>query len=185
MPTQPGICDDSYAHVVDARVTPLAGDVFGELSAGEIPIACAGVVLGDVLNRDNIVVQGLKEEFQCPAFLDTLGEGYISPDTTVYLLPLIGGKQGTRMFQDGEWFEPKLIQGMVLRRTGGNIGEFRRIGAFKCEQRQVPDDAVGGNAYQEFMRNLEVSGQAVAKSVCAKVVRDVEHSKEVFTMTIV
>jgi hypothetical protein len=185
MPTQSGICDDSYAHVVDAKVTPLAGDVFGELSAGVIHIACTGLVLGDVLNRDKIVVQGVDDEFQFPAFLDTLDEGYLSADGTVYLLPLIGGKQGTRIFQDGECFEPKLVQGMVLRRTGSNVGEFRRIGAFKCEQRQAPDDAVGGNVYHEFMRKLEGSGQGVARSVCAKVVRDAEHSKEVFTITIV
>jgi hypothetical protein len=185
MPTQSGICDDSYAHVVDARVTPLAGDVFGELSAGEIHIACAGVVPGDVLDRDNIVVQGLDGEFKCPTFLDTLDEGYQSPDTTVYLLPLIGGKQGTRIFQDGGWFEPKLVQGMVLHRTGSNVGEFRRIGAFKCEQRQGPDDTVGGNAYNAFMRNLEGSGEGVARSVCAKVIRDAEHAKEVFRITVV
>jgi hypothetical protein len=185
MPTQPGICDDSYANVVDARVIPLAGDVFGELSTGEINIACAGVVLGHVLNRDNIVVQGLNKKFQCTVFLDTPDEGYLSPDNTVYLLPLIGGKQGTRMFQDGEWFEPKLVQGMVLRRTSSGIGEFRRIGAFKCEQRQALDDGVGGNTYHEFMRSLESSGQGAARSVCAKVVRDAEHSKEVFTIIIV
>lgn len=185
MPTQSGICDDQHAHVVDARVTPLAGDVFGELSAGVLHIACTGLVLGDVSDRDKIVVQGIDEEFQCPAFLDTLDEEHLSPDITVYLLPLIGGKQGTKILQNGEWFEPMLVQGMVLRRTGNDVGEFRRIGAFKCEQRRVSDDAMGGNAYHEFMRKMEGSGQEVARSVCAKVVRDAEHSRETFTITIV
>jgi hypothetical protein len=109
MPTQPGICDDGYAHVVDATVTPLAGDAFGELSAGVIHIACTGIVLGEVLDRDEIIVQGIDDRFRCPVFLDALDEDFSSPDITIYLLPLIGGKQGTRILQDGKSFEPELV----------------------------------------------------------------------------
>lgn len=72
MPTQQNICDDTYARVVDASVTPLAGDVFGQLSAGTLHIEFADIVLGRVVGSDKVVVQGIDEEFQWPIILDTL-----------------------------------------------------------------------------------------------------------------
>ncbi|KAI7155054.1 hypothetical protein KC349_g7232 [Hortaea werneckii] len=42
-PTQSGMCDDEYAHVVDARVTPLADDIFSELSGAVLQVSCAGI----------------------------------------------------------------------------------------------------------------------------------------------
>lgn len=81
-----------------------------------------------------------------------------------------------------------MIQGIVLRRTGRGAGVFRRIGSFNCEQRRMDDDASNGNLssqrYHEFMRKLEDSGEAVAKSVCAKIVQNAERSKEVFAITV-
>jgi hypothetical protein len=74
---------------------------------------------------------------------------------------------------------------MVLCSTSINVGEFRRIGAFKCGERHAPNYAVGGDAYYDFMRLLEDSGPDVARSVCAKVVEGVEHSKEIFSIAIV
>ena len=191
LPTQEGICDDSYAHVVDASVTPVAGDVFGELSAGALRIACTGILLGDLRGRDKLVVQGVDDNFECPVFLDALDDEPLSSDATVYILPLIGGKQGMRWRSKGEveWHEPKLIQGIVLRRTGDAAEDFRRIGAFKCEQRGMEDDTSDGNLsnqiYHEFTRILEKSGEEVARTVCAKVVEDAERPKEIFAITVV
>jgi hypothetical protein len=191
MPTQEGICEDKYAHVVDVSVIPLADDIFGELSAGTLDVTCTGIVPGDLLGRDKLVVQGNDESFECPVFLDALDEEPLSSDSTVYILPLIGGKTGMRWREKGktEWHEPKMIQGIVLRPTGRGAGVFRRIGSFNCEQRRMDDDASNGNLssqrYHEFMRKLEDSGEAVAKLVCAKIVQNAERPKEAFAITVV
>lgn len=190
-PTQEGICDDSYAHVVDASVTPLAGDAFGELSAGTVHIACSGIILGDLMARDKLIVQGVDKKFECPLFPDALNEETPSSDTTVYILPLIGGKTGMRYREKGEteWHKPEMIQGVVLRRVGSGTGEFRRIGAFNFEQRRMDDDAPHGDSasqrYHEFIRELERSGEMVARTMCAKVIENAECPKEVFAITIV
>lgn len=191
MPTQEGTCDDSYAHVVDASITPLAGDVFGELSAGTLHISCTGIVLGDLTARDKLVVQGVDDKFECPVFLDALDEEPLLGDTTVYILPLIGGKTGMSWRKKGEaeWHKPETIQGIVLRRAGSSAGEFRRIGAFVCEQSRMEDDASDDNLasqkYLEFMRIFEKSGSEVARSACAKVVDNGERPQEIFTITVI
>ena len=190
--TQEGICDDSYAHVVDANVTPLSGDVFGELSAGTLHIACTGILIGDLLTRDKLVVQGVDEKFECPIFLDALDEEPLSTDTTVYILPLIGGNEGMRYREKGgvEWHEPKMIQGIVLRRVDNSAGVFSRIGAFKCEQSGMGDDDasdrnLANQRYHEFMRRLEEDGHFFARSVCAKIIENAERPKEIFVITVI
>jgi hypothetical protein len=185
--TQPGICDYTYARVVDASVTPLAADDFGQLSAGILRIECEDVILGRVMGSDTVVVQGIGEELQWPISLDTLDEDHLSQEVEVYLLPLVGGEEGSgsRRHGETEWYRPKLAQGMVLCRTGSNAGEFRRIGAFKCAQPRDRADLVNGDAYHEFLRKLEGSGKEAARSVRAKVSWDAERSKEIFTITIV
>jgi hypothetical protein len=189
--TQEGICDDSYAHVVDASVTPLAGDVFGELSAGTLHMACTGIVLGDLMARDKLVVQGVNEKFECPVCLDSLDEEPLSKDTSVYIVPLIGGKTGMSYRKKGEVqsYKPEMIQGLVLRRVGSSGGEFRRISAFVCEQSRMENDAsdvsLASQRYLEFMRILEKSGSEVARSVCAKVVENAERPQEIFAITVI
>lgn len=187
MPTQPGICDDTYARFVDASVTPVAGDVFGQLSAGTLQLACSGILFGHLVDGDKVVVQGSGEKFQCPVFLDALDEGDLPKDDEIYLLPIIGGKQGMRYRNKGqsEWHEPKLVQGIVLCGAGSGVGQFRRIGAFKCGQRQMKDDEADddGDAYHEFMRKLEASGQETARSVCADV--GWEGTKEIFNVAVI
>lgn len=191
MPTQPGICDDVYAHVVDASVTPLAGDVFGELSAGTLHISCSTIMNGQLVGRDKVLVQGVDKEFPIPVFLDAREEEAQSSGMPVYLLPLIGGKQGMSFREKDavEWFSPKLVQGVVLHLTGGSSDEFRRIGSFKCAQRQMEDNVAEGGVldqrYHEFIRALESLGQEVARSVCANMVEDAERPGEIFTITIV
>ncbi|RMX85984.1 hypothetical protein D0869_03412 [Hortaea werneckii] len=184
-PTQSGICEDEYAHVVDARVTPLAGDVFSELTGGVLHISCAGFLRGHVVDCDNVIVSGDDETFHCPVFLDTLDESYLSPDITVYLLPLIGGKQGSIVRRDGGQFEPKLILGMVLRATRDNPREFRRIGAFRCEQAQVLETSVENDLYHGFTQRLERYGKEVGRLLCASPVQETEHCSETFGITIV
>ena len=187
MPTQPGICDDTYARVVDASVTPLAGDAFGQLSAGMLRIECEVVIMGRVVGVDKVAVQGTEEEFQWPISLDTLDADRLSQGVEVYLLPLVGGEEGRgrRKHGETEWYRPKLAQGIVLCRTGSSAGEFCRIGAFKCGQPIDKAELVNGDAYHEFLRKLEGSGKEAARSVCAKVGWDAERSKEIFTITIV
>lgn len=189
MPTQDGICDNTYGHVIDSSVTPLAGDVFGQLSAGTLHLECAAILSGRVVGSNKVVVQGNEEEFQWPIFLDALDEDRSLQDGKVYLLPLVGGKQGLRSKEEGEseWYEPNLVQGMVLCRTGSTVGEFCRVGCFECEQPQRKDDLVNGDTYHEFMQELERSGQQIARAVCAKASGsgEAEPSKEVFTIVIV
>jgi hypothetical protein len=171
-------------------VTPLAGDVFGELSAGTLDITCTGILLGDLIGRDKLIVQGVDQKFECPVFLDSSDEEP-SSEVKVHLLPLIGGKTGMGWREKGEteWHYPELIQGMVLRRVGGSAGEFHRIGSFKCEQRRMEDDALGGNSsnqvYHEFVRKLEDSGAELARSICAEVVENAERPKEIFAITVI
>lgn len=189
--TQEGICDDSYAHVVNASVTPLAGDMFGELSAGTLQITCTGIVLGDLMARDKLLVRGIDEKFECPVFLDALDEEPLLEDTTVYILPLIGGKTGMSYRKKGEAerHKPEMIQGIVLHRAGSSTVEFRRIGAFVCEQSRMEDDAsdvnLASQKYLEFMRVLEKSGSEVARSVCANVIENAERPKEIFAITVI
>jgi hypothetical protein len=141
--------------------------------------------------RNKLIVQGVDERFECPIFLDALDEEPLLSDTTVYILPLIGGKQGMRWRKkdEVEWREPKMIQCIVLRRTGSSAGEFRRIGAFQCEQSRMDDDAPDGNLasqiYDAFMRKLDDDGHFFARSVCAKVIENEEYPKEIFAITVI
>lgn len=189
--TQEGICDDTYAHVTGASLAPLNGDIFGELSAGTLYIACSSIILGDLMARNKLVAQGVDGQFECPVFLDALDEEPLPTDTTVYILPLIGGKQGMRWRNkdDVEWREPKMIQGIVLRRTSGSAGEFRRIGAFACEESRMEDDTPGGDLsshrYHAFTRKLEEDCHSFARSVCAKVIENAERPKEIFAITVI
>ena len=90
---------------------------------------------------------------------------------------------------DIEWREPKMIQGIVLRRTSSSAGEFRRIGAFACEESRMEDDTPGGDLasqrYHAFTRKLEEDGQVFARSVCAKVIENAERPKEIFAITVI
>ena len=141
--------------------------------------------------RNKLVAQGVDGQFECPFFLDALDEEPQPTDTTVYILPLIGGKQGMRWRNkdDIEWREPKMIQGIVLRRTSSSAGEFRRIGAFACEESRMEDDTPGGDLasqrYHAFTRKLEEDGQVFARSVCAKVIENAERPKEIFAITVI
>jgi len=143
------------------------------------------------MGRDKLIVQGIDESFECPVFLDALDEEPLASDPTVYLLPLIGGKTGMAWREKGEteWHKPNMIQGIILRRAGSDAGDFRRIGSFKCEQRRMEDEAMDGNShsrrYYEFMRRLEDSGAAVARSVCAEIVENAERPKEIFAITVI
>ncbi|KAI6837356.1 hypothetical protein KC340_g4460 [Hortaea werneckii] len=184
-PTQPGMCEDEYAHVVDATVTPLAGDIFGELSGGVLRLSCAGVLCGQIVDRHNVVISGSGEDFLCPVDFDTLYEPSLSPDTRLYLLPLIGGKQGTIVRRDTGQFEPKLVLGLVLRPASGNTREFRRIGAFRCEQRQVPETAVSNDLYHEFIQRFERSGKELGRGLYASASQDTEDWRETFDIAVV
>ncbi|KAI7504623.1 hypothetical protein KC347_g8272 [Hortaea werneckii] len=184
-PTQPGMCEDEYAHVVDATVTPLAGDIFGELSGGVLRFSCAGVLCGHIVDRHNVVISGSGEDFVCPVDFDTLYEPSLSPDTRLYLLPLIGGKQGTIVRRDTGQFEPKLVLGLVLRPASGNAREFRRIGAFRCEQRQVPETAVSNDLYHEFIQRFERSGKELGRGLYASASQDTEELRETFDIALV
>jgi hypothetical protein len=90
---------------------------------------------------------------------------------------------------EAEWHKPETIQGIVLRRAGSSTGEFRRIGAFVCEQSRMEDDASDDNLasqkYLEFMRILEKSGSEVARSVCANVIENAERPREIFAIAVI
>lgn len=206
-PTQPGVYDDNYARVLDAWVTPLGNDPFGELSGGGLRIACAAMLCGRIVDQDTIVVQSVSSEddLQLRLFLGSSDLDHRSgdADSNTYLLPFIGGKGGsyymvnaggdssdaeTDYDDESKWFRPKAVEGIVLRLTGDRPGEFYRVGSFECGAhggmereealRKIPE-------YDLFNRLLKTRGEEVAKRVYGEILEGEDCGAETYVITVI
>jgi hypothetical protein len=78
----------------------------------------------------------------------------------------------------------------VLRRTVGNLGEFRRIGHFACGTSGLTNWFPGREfgvemLWNDFVDLLHQQGATTAREVCADVINDHEHGTEGFVIKIV
>lgn len=186
MAVQKGSCDDRYAHVTDARISPLGDDPFGQLLGGTLRITCMGILLGRFDERHTMFVQSDEGLVSVRVFLDNSDEDYLAKGITNYLLPLVGGGNGNATLQDGEWVDSMAVRGMLLRATEGTLGQFHRIGAFECGSRGVGDKYEANNEdYHAFMQIFEGDRRQSTALTCAEVIHNENHPQEQYVITLI
>lgn len=186
MAVQEGIFDDRYAHVTDATISPLGEDPFGQLLDGVLRITCMGMLIGRFDERHTMFVQFGEGLFSVRVFLDHSDEDYLAGGITNYLLPLVGGGDGSATLQDDEWVDSMAVRGILLRATDGTVGQFHRIGAFECGSREVGEQYEANNEdYHAFMRIFEGSRRQSTAPICAEVIRNEDHPQEQYVITLI
>lgn len=101
MPLQKGKLVTKYAHVADAQITKRGIDPFGRVTGGAVQIACSGMVVRalsqDPLKQDaketrtKLTLSGDMEQ-EHSISLDCVED--LSRDSTLPLLPILGGENG-------------------------------------------------------------------------------------------
>ncbi|RYP64793.1 hypothetical protein DL769_006538 [Monosporascus sp. CRB-8-3] len=175
--TQSGILDDTYAHVVDAEVTSLGDDPFGEVSGGWLRIGCSGMLAAQFSDGKTVKIESeigeMSADGDFPVLQDCLDDGWEKRGGTVYLLPLLGGRSGLGRYvsgndgEEGEHIDEMLVCGILLRSTGGAAGQFYRIGMFNFwrDQWNPTLEKMERGFYDAFLRAFEQGGKAVAERV--------------------
>ena len=82
------------------------------------------------------------------------------------------------------------VRGLVLQKTEGGLGEFRRVGFFTCstkiyETNPSRQDLDGKTVWNEIVDLLHQQGAITARELCAEVIDDEEHGTGGFVITIV
>jgi hypothetical protein len=198
--SQEGVLEERYAHLVDAKMDLLGLDPFGQVSSGEIRIACSGMLAGHVSELDRELSGRIRDASMMIAFADGEDPFIVHRDctdidfdmatTTVYLLPMVGGRSGSgyALKRDADSIDTLVVYGVLLRETGIKKGQFCRIGAFTVRKnsfRMSDEEEEFPENRDLFLRVLEESGETIAKSVCTEVIADSERPKERYVITIV
>ena len=201
-PTQEGVLETKYAHVLDANIAKYGHDPFGQVTNGVIRLACSTMATGNLVRSEEsnepaseegitmIHVGNSKQE--CPIQIDCLDDGYQEENGTIHLLPILGGKTGSATgAEEKEWLWEFMVEGLVLRATGVIKGQFSRIGSFNFyKNRASYFDNVGNRIleeepYEPFLQMLEEHGTATAEAACAEIISNPEHHDERYVITVV
>ncbi|KAF2846354.1 HET-domain-containing protein [Plenodomus tracheiphilus IPT5] len=188
---QPGALDNMYAHVLDAETQPIGQDPFGEVRGGSLRIRCSGMLAARFSSANTVKIESeepdVNEEGGYPVSLDCLDDEWEIGAGPVYLLPLFGGKTGSRLILHNNEDEPIvefMICGILLRQESGLSGQFCRIGMFRFfkDQTHRSDER---DVYDPFCKAFEQGAMSVAESVCAKVIDNAELTNERYVITLV
>jgi hypothetical protein len=198
---QPRILDTNHAHVLDANITLYGHDPFGQVTAGVIRLACSTMVAGILelskhldtsKNEGNatFVLHADDKDKRFSFHLDCPDDHTPGDKGMVYMLPMLSGRTGmaTGSGDPKEYVHELVIQGIVLRATGTNKGEFSRIGFFGLYKDKSYFRKTGNNedeAYKSFLEVLEEYGRATAEKVCGEIIENVEHPEEIYVVTLV
>lgn len=201
-PLQNGILETKYAHVLEARTVKRGADPFGQITSGVVRLACSGMVVGHLTQSHYTSKQGSKEsetmmmlssstEQVFPITLDCLVDGQLSNDWPIHLLPILGGRTGLRhgVSKDvDEYIDEMMIEGVVLRATQENKGEFIRIGGFSYTKGTWPGTSsfrTEDELYEPFLESFKENGKAIAEEICAEIVEDENNPNHRFALTII
>ncbi|RYP21679.1 hypothetical protein DL765_002140 [Monosporascus sp. GIB2] len=188
---------DTYGHVVDAEVTFLGDDPFGEVRGGCLRIRCSGILAAQFSGAKTVKIESDDGEMGAnghfPVFQDCLDDEWEKHGGTVYLLPLLGGKTGFGRWVSGDDGEKRelvnemLVCGILLRSTGGAAGEFYRIGTFNFWRDQMfsRTDRKESEFYDAFLRTFEQRAKALGEGVYAEVIEDSEYPDERYIISII
>ncbi|KAI9693588.1 MAG: hypothetical protein M1820_009154 [Bogoriella megaspora] len=186
---------DIYTHLRDYDVKALGLDPFGEVAIGALRLSCSVMVAcritdkapssGTQAGKTEVVVDSDDGQDEFPVQMDCSDEFPRSQDEIVYLLPMIGGENGTHEKpQGGEWIKSMSIFGILLRPTGINKGEFHRIGSFEFRYGLLWKSEGTEDFYNSFLKILGKEGTKTAEAVCTEVITDSEYPEERFLITL-
>ncbi|KAF1849039.1 HET-domain-containing protein [Cucurbitaria berberidis CBS 394.84] len=190
---QSGILDDIYAHVLDAEMTFLGQNPFGEVSGGRLRIACSGMLAARFDEGGTVKIESderdINADAEYPVSPDCLDDEWRSGGSTVYLLPLLGGKTGSgRYVDEGKSIAEMMICGILLRESGGVAGQFCRIGMFQFWKDEIiyeGPDKKEKEYLEPFLKAFKQGAASVAESVCAEVVQNPDFPDERYVIYIV
>lgn len=181
------------ARTLNASVTRVSESEFGEVSGGNVQLACSFILLGQIEQTPGGDEHGffLSDGVRCGLLIvrldctDDIGAG---EGDLAYVLPLTATSfepEQSRILAD---FEE--VRGLVLQRTGRAQGEFRRIGFFKCGSANVYRGQVRPSvdeiaAWDQFIELMHGHGAATAKEVCTEVIDDSKYGTGGCVITIV
>jgi hypothetical protein len=109
-------------------------------------------------------------------------------------------QEGEHDEDDVELIKKAVVCGIVLRKTGHDPGEFRRIGAFKFwdgygeeddeddedeEKEETEEKKEGEDLCTLFLDALELHGEETARGICAEVIENTAHPGEKYVITII
>lgn len=179
------------ARTLQASVTQVGGFVYGEVSGGWIRIACSYILSGKivVVARQATIAFRLQDAACSPISisLDCTDDVDIRAFENAYVLPIFTTSVGPVWTNASTQHED--ARGIVLRRTDGVLGEFRRVGHFRCSTKIYDGDihqgADGKKVWNEFIELLHQQGAVTARKVCAEVIEDQEHGTGGFVITVV
>jgi hypothetical protein len=180
------------ARTLQASVAQVNGDAYGEVSGGWIRIACSHILsgkIGMVASQPTIIFRlqhgacnPVSISLDCTNDTDTEGSGKI------YVLPIF--TTSVSSMQTNVSTQHEDARGLVLQKTGGALGEFRRVGFFRCSTKIYDGDLVhegadGKKVWNEFIELLRQQGVVTAREVCTEVIDDQEHGTGGFVITVV
>jgi hypothetical protein len=179
------------ARTLQASVTQTDGGAYGEISDGWIRVACSYILVGRIVIAagqpaiafclQNTACNPISIQLDCTDEVDT--GGYDS----VHVLPI--STTSVSPVQTSLSTQHEDARGLVLRRTDGASGEFRRIGLFRCSTKiydgDIHEGAEGKKVWNEFIDLLHQQGAVTAREVCAGVIDDQEHGTGGFVITVV
>jgi hypothetical protein len=203
---QEGVLGIQHAHVLDASITPYGHDPFGQVASGTVRLAYSTMATGHMIKptstnsqeseQDTVVIAvkaGLNDhEFRVQ--IDCVEDGYQESDEPLHLLPILSGRTGSAMFEEDKgWVDEMMIEGIVLRSTGGARGEFSRIGCFNFYKNRLKGFGSEGHeghekeedAYETFLRILAEFGTATAEKACAETILNPSNPDERNVVTVV
>jgi hypothetical protein len=180
------------ARTLGASVTRVSEAEFGEVSDGWVRITCSYVLSGRTKGiSGQPTLEFYLNDLPChPALtrLDCRDDLDARDSGLIYVLPFIATSvdpvQSVRPTQHED------IRGLILQQTGRVLGQFRRIGFFRCGTstygNEVEHLSVKGRAnWNQFIGLIQEQGTVTAKEVCAEVIDDTEHGTGGFVITIV
>jgi hypothetical protein len=188
---------DSYAHVLDVKMTLLGQDPFGEVRNGCMRIACSGMVAARFSGGNTVKIESDDTNNTAgdgyPISIDALDDKWEKDsDSSIYLLPLFGGETGHASYADkkGEDLIKELaISGLVLRKEGAITGQFCRIGMFEFLKDSVnrsgrPEDKPKEHL-ESFLEAFKQVGKSVAGRVCAEVIENAGYPEVRYVVSVV
>lgn len=197
---QQGILETRYAHVLDSSTTQYGHDPFGQVTSGVVRLACSTMATGylnpakrslepEIEDGVSIVLRVGNGEKEFCIQADSLDDGYQQNNKPLHLLPLLSGRTGKGRRKVGEdMVDELMIEGIVLRATGSNKGEFSRIGSFNFYKDKCTfpgDQDVEEELYKPFLHILEEQGVTTAEAACAEVISNPDYPDERYVITLV
>jgi hypothetical protein len=185
---------DSYAHVLDVKMTLLGQDPFGEVRNGRMRISSSGMVAARLSGENTVKIESedtnSTADDDYPISKDALNNDWENDsDNSVYLLPLLGGETGGDTYADEDeetLIKEMAVQGLVLRKEGPVAGQFCRIGMFEFLKDSMTRPRDRSNEQLEsFLGVFGRVGREVAEGVCAEVVENAECPEEKYVVYVV